>query len=99
VTDPASPTDLRAVIERGGPSRYHEANRAKDKLFARERVRLLVDPDSFVEDGAFAHASKATEFPADGIVTGTATIDGRPVALMANDSTVKAGSWGARTVE
>ena len=33
------------------------------------------------------------------MVTGTATIDGRPVALMANDSTVKAGSWGARTVE
>ena len=37
--------------------------------------------------------------PADGVITGTATIDGRPVALMANDSTVKAGSWGARTVE
>src|SRR5262249_46668918 len=35
----------------------------------------------------------------DGVITGTATIDGRPVALMANDSTVKAGSWGARTVE
>src|SRR2546429_372187 len=35
----------------------------------------------------------------EGVVTGTATIDGRPVALMANDSTVKAGSWGARTVE
>src|SRR5437764_8940762 len=37
--------------------------------------------------------------PADGVITGTATIDGRPVCLMANDSTVKAGSWGARTVE
>ena len=33
------------------------------------------------------------------MVTGTATVDGRPVCLMANDSTVKAGSWGARTVE
>jgi acetyl-CoA carboxylase carboxyltransferase component len=41
----------------------------------------------------------APDLPADGVVTGTATIDGRPVALMANDSTVKAGSWGARTVE
>ncbi len=99
MTDPASPTELRAAIERGGPTRYHEANSAKDKLFARERVRLLTDPGSFVEDGAFANASNASEFPADGIVTGTATIEGRPVALMANDSTVKAGSWGARTVE
>ena len=41
----------------------------------------------------------ADGLPADGVITGTATVDGRPVALMANDSTVKAGSWGARTVE
>ena len=41
----------------------------------------------------------AGDLPADGVVTGLATVDGRPVALMANDSTVKAGSWGARTVE
>jgi acetyl-CoA carboxylase carboxyltransferase component len=41
----------------------------------------------------------AEGLPADGVVTGTATIDGRAVCLMANDSTVKAGSWGARTVE
>ena len=37
--------------------------------------------------------------PADGVVTGVGEIDGRPVAVMANDPTVKAGSWGARTVE
>ena len=37
---------------------------------------------------------KAEGLPADGVVTGTATIDSRPVCLMANDSTVKAGSWG-----
>jgi acetyl-CoA carboxylase carboxyltransferase component len=41
----------------------------------------------------------ADGLPADGVITGSATIDGRPVCLMANDSTVKAGSWGARTVE
>ena len=40
-----------------------------------------------------------SELPADGVITGTATIDGRPIALLANDSTVKAGSWGARSVE
>ncbi len=98
MTDPASPADLRAAIERGGPPRYHDANTAKAKLFARERIRLLVDPDSFVEDGAFANA-EAGDLPADGVITGTATLEGRPVAIMANDSTVKAGSWGARTVE
>jgi acetyl-CoA carboxylase carboxyltransferase component len=94
-------TDLgkrRIEIEAGGPAKYHEANAEKGKLFARERVRLLVDEGSFVEDGFFANAL-ADDLPADGVVTGTATVDGRPVALMANDSTVKAGSWGARTVE
>src|SRR5258708_20996204 len=41
----------------------------------------------------------ADDLPADGVVTGLGTIDGRQVAVMANDPTVKAGSWGARTVE
>jgi acetyl-CoA carboxylase carboxyltransferase component len=82
----------------GGAERYHAANAAKGKLFARKRVELLVDEGSFVEDGLFANAL-AEGLPADGVVTGAATIDGRAVCLMANDSTVKAGSWGARTVE
>src|SRR6202043_2686529 len=41
----------------------------------------------------------ADNLPADGVVTGVGRIDGRPVCVLANDSTVKAGSWGARTVE
>ena len=57
-----------------------------------------VDEGSFVEDGVFAERL-AGDLPADGVVTGSATVDGRPVCVMANDSTVKAGSWGARTVE
>jgi acetyl-CoA carboxylase carboxyltransferase component len=90
--------ELRKRIQAGGAERYHEANAAKGKLFARERIRLLVDEGSFVEDGGYANVL-ADGLPADGVVTGGATIDGRPVCLMANDSTVKAGSWGARTVE
>jgi acetyl-CoA carboxylase carboxyltransferase component len=86
----------RAVA--GGAERYHAANAAKGKLFARERIGLLVDDGSFVEDGLYAN-SLAEGLPADGVITGNARIDGRPVCLMANDSTVKAGSWGARTVE
>lgn len=89
---------LRERVERGGASKYHEANASKGKLFARERIALLVDEGSFVEDGQLANVL-AGDLPADGVVTGTATVDGRPVCLMANDSTVKAGSWGARTVE
>jgi acetyl-CoA carboxylase carboxyltransferase component len=89
---------LRKRVRAGGADKYHAANAARGKLFARERVALLVDEGSFVEDGLYANAL-ADGLPADGVVTGTATIDGRPVALMANDSTVKAGSWGARTVE
>src|ERR1700712_26172 len=89
---------LRNEITAGGAPRYHESNLAKGKLFARKRIDYLVDPGSFVEDGQLANAL-AAGLPADGVVTGTANIAGRPVALMANDSTVKAGSWGARTVE
>jgi len=93
-----TPSELRRRIAAGGAAKYHEANAAKGKLFARERIALLVDDGSFVEDGAFANAL-AADLPADGVITGIATIDGRGVAILANDSTVKAGSWGARTVE
>lgn len=85
-------------IKKGGAAKAHEKNAEAGKLFARERIRLLVDEGSFVEDGLFANALHK-DLPADGVITGTATVDGRPVALMANDSTIKAGSWGARTVE
>jgi acetyl-CoA carboxylase carboxyltransferase component len=95
------PESYRSEVERikqGGATKAHEKNAEAGKLFARERLRLLVDEGSFVEDGLFAHAT-ARDLPADGVITGTATVGGRPVALMANDSTIKAGSWGARTVE
>jgi acetyl-CoA carboxylase carboxyltransferase component len=68
------------------------------KLHPRERIARLVDPGSFVEDGQLANAL-ADGLPADGVVTGRAMVDGRPVLVVANDPTVKAGSWGARTVE
>jgi acetyl-CoA carboxylase carboxyltransferase component len=101
---------VRKRARAGGAEKYHAANAAKGKLFARERIDRLVDGGSFTEDGLLANvyggqpAGSAANalgdgLPADGVITGTATVDGRPVCLMANDSTVKAGSWGARTVE
>jgi len=86
------------AIRRGGDAKYHEKARAEGKLFCRERLALLLDEGSFVEDAAFANA-QAGDLPADGVVIGTGRVGGRPVCVMANDSTVKAGSWGARTVE
>jgi acetyl-CoA carboxylase carboxyltransferase component len=91
-------SQVRKRVLAGGAERYHAANAAKGKLFARERIALLVDEGSFVEDGMYANAL-ADGLPADGVITGVARIQGRDVCLMANDSTVKAGSWGARTVE
>ena len=90
--------ELLARVEKGGAPKYHEKNREQNKLFARERLALLLDPESFVEDAQLANASDP-ELPADGVITGSGTIDGRVVCVMANDSTVKAGSWGRRTVE
>jgi propionyl-CoA carboxylase beta subunit len=70
----------------------------QNKLFVRDRLALLLDEASFVEDALLANAL-AGDLPADGVVTGVGRVDGRPVCVMANDPTVKAGSWGARTVE
>src|SRR5215203_2392211 len=69
-----------------------------NKLFVRERIDMLFDDCTFVEDGQLANAM-APGLPADGVVTGRGLVDGRPALVVANDPTVKAGSWGARTVE
>ncbi|MED4973575.1 acyl-CoA carboxylase subunit beta [Geobacillus kaustophilus NBRC 102445] len=87
-----------AEIKKGGAPKYHEKNAAQGKLFVRERLNLLLDDGLEVEDGLFANCL-ADGLPADGVVTGIGKINGRTVCVMANDSTVKAGSWGARTVE
>ncbi|PIC86576.1 carboxylase [Sporosarcina sp. P20a] len=82
----------------GGAEKYHEKLEQQGKLFVRERLRLLFDEGKYAEDGKFANC-EAKDLPADGVVTATGKIDGQTVCVMANDSTVKAGSWGARTVE
>ncbi|MFI5282451.1 MAG: acyl-CoA carboxylase subunit beta [Candidatus Dormibacterales bacterium] len=89
--------EFRERALRGG-TKYLAKLREQNKLTVRERLALLLDTDSFVEDGLYANVL-AEDLPADGVVTGLGLIDGRQVAIMANDPTVKAGSWGARTVE
>jgi acetyl-CoA carboxylase carboxyltransferase component len=82
----------------GGPERHHRKTAEQGKLGVRERVERLVDPESFTEEGLLANWD-AEGLGADGVVTGLALIGGRKVCLMANDPTVKAGSWGPKTVE
>jgi acetyl-CoA carboxylase carboxyltransferase component len=82
----------------GGPQRHRDKASEQGKLGVRERIALLVNADSFAEEGLLANWQE-DGLGADGVVTGVGTVDGRPVALMANDPTVKAGSWGPKTVE
>ena len=88
---------LEAALE-GGPERHRRKVAEQEKLPVRERVARLLDPGSLSEDGVLANWEHEG-LGADGVVTGMGTIAGRPVALMANDPAVKAGSWGPKTVE
>jgi methylmalonyl-CoA decarboxylase subunit alpha len=93
--------DLGQALEAalvGGPERHHEKVAGQGKLPVRERVARLVDPESFAEEALLANWD-IEGLGADGVVTGLALVGGRKVALMANDPTVKAGSWGPKTVE
>ncbi|MDQ6711009.1 MAG: acyl-CoA carboxylase subunit beta [Candidatus Dormibacteraeota bacterium] len=94
-------TDLRSRVDAaraGGPARHVEKLKGEGKLPVRRRLELLLDPDFQVEDGLLAH-SEEPGYGADGVVTVVGQIEGRTVCVMANDPTVKAGSWGPRTVE
>jgi acetyl-CoA carboxylase carboxyltransferase component len=90
--------EYAARARQGNLAKEGEKLARQNKLFVRERLKLLLDEESFVEDALLANAL-AGDLPADGVITGVGRVDGRPVCVMANDPTVKAGSWGARTVE
>jgi acetyl-CoA carboxylase carboxyltransferase component len=88
----------RARIEQGH-TKYRDKLRAEGKLFVRDRLKLLLDPGTDLqEDWLFARNQEA-DTPADGVVTGVGRVGGRTVCIMANDYTVKAGSWGEKTVQ
>ncbi|HZG82800.1 MAG TPA: acyl-CoA carboxylase subunit beta [Brevibacillus sp.] len=85
-------------VKQGGEPKYHAKAKEQNKLFVRDRLKLLFDDEFMVEDGLFANVM-AGDLPADGVVTAIGKVNGQTVCVMANDSTVKAGSWGSRTVE
>ncbi len=83
----------------GGPEKAAKQHKAR-KLTARERIRLLLDPGAFwLEVGLLiAHDRYDGQAPAAGVVTGVGRIEGRPAVVVANDATVKAGSWWPETI-
>ena len=92
--------ELEGRLRSGGGDERIAKQHAAGKLTARERTAQLIDPGtSFLEIGLLvAWDQYDGKAPAAGVVTGLGTVAGRPVAIVANDSTVKAGSWWPETV-
>lgn len=92
--------ELEARIRQGGGPERIERQHAQGKLTARERIDLLLDPATrFLEIGLLlAYDQYDGQAPAAGVVTGIGTVHGRPVVVVANDATVKAGSWWPETI-
>jgi propionyl-CoA carboxylase beta chain len=90
--------ERRAVARAGGGAKRIEAQHARGKLTARERLELLLDEgsfeeyDMFVEHGCTDFGMEATKIPGDGVVTGWGTVNGRAVYVFAKDFTVFGGS-------
>ncbi len=95
--------EVRALedgLRQGGGAKRIERQHAQGKLTARERIERLVDTGGgFLEIGLLiAHDSYDGQAPGVGVVTGIGEICGRPVVVVANDATVKAGSWWPETI-
>ncbi len=91
---------LRERVRRGGGEKRVERQHEQGKLTARERVALLLDPDEpSVEIGLLvAHDLYEGQAPAAGVVTCVGRVQGREAVVVANDATVKAGSWWPETI-
>ena len=95
--------EVRELEERlrqgGGPARIAKQHE-QGKLTARERVERLCDPGArFIEVGLLvAHDQYDGQAPGAGVVTGLGQVEGREVVIVANDATVKAGSWWPETI-
>jgi len=89
--------EIRARVRRGGTEKRKEELRSRGNWPVRERVERLLDPGFVLEDWLLARHDEPA-FPADGVVTAVGTIEGRPVCVMANDMSVKAGTWGVKTI-
>ena len=92
--------ELEKKLREGGGVRKIEKQHKEGKLTARERIERLIDPGAqFLEIGLLiAYDRYDGQAPAAGVVTGLAAIEGRAAVIVANDATVKAGSWWPETI-
>ena len=79
----------------GGRNAAKSAKILEGKIFVRDRLDLFFDNGLEMEDGLLAGTEKGV--PADAVVTGVGRVNGRKVAMIANDISVKAGTWGYQT--
>ncbi len=92
--------ELEARLREGGGRKRVDRQHEQGKLTARERIALLLDPRTeLLEIGLLvAHDRYDGQAPSAGVVTGLGRVHGRPVVVVANDATVKAGSWWPETI-
>lgn len=88
-------------IHEGGGKKAIDKHRSRGKLLARERIDLLIDPDTpFMELSAMAAFDQYDNlFPSAGIITGIGIIHGREAVIVANDATVKGGTYISETIK
>lgn len=93
--------EVRAETGRGGGQAIQDNLRKQGKLPARERIQLLIDPGTeFLELSSLAgHRLYDTAVPAGGIITGVGVVQGRPCMIVANDASVKGGTYFPITVK
>ena len=93
--------DLLQNVQKGGSDKAVAKHKERGKLLARERIDLLVDPNTpFVELSALAaNGMYGDEFPSAGIITGIGVVQGRETIIIANDATVKGGTYVKETIK
>ncbi len=91
---------LEARLQEGGGAKRIERQHAAGKLTARERIELLFDPDTYFQEIGLliAYDRYDGSAPSAGVVTGVGVAAGREIVVIANDATVKAGSWWPETI-
>ncbi|KAI9045336.1 putative 3-methylcrotonyl-CoA carboxylase, beta subunit (MccB) [Aspergillus affinis] len=95
-------TNLHSTISQGGPQKAKDKHIARGKMLPRDRVTALIDPGtSFLELSALAghEVYPGEDVPAGGIITGIGTVEGVTCMIVANDSTVKGGTYYPITVK
>ncbi|GAB6404156.1 acyl-CoA carboxylase subunit beta [Pseudomonas sp. MHK4] len=83
------------IARAGGSEKAKEKHQSQGKLLVRDRLAILFDDGKYLEDGLLVGASRG--MPGDAVVTASGKINGQEVAVIANDMTIKAGTWGYHT--